>query len=90
MTLDNLLRIGKLKQHAASKVEIARLMAAAQRALADARIAGLSSDARLDFAYRASCRPHWRSSRRSSRPESRSAVTMFPECGHLTWLQFPG
>ena len=33
MTLDNLLRIGKLKAHAADKVEIERLLAAAERAL---------------------------------------------------------
>lgn len=37
MTLDNLLRIGKLKPHAADKLEIDRLLAAAGRALADAR-----------------------------------------------------
>jgi len=53
MTLENLLRIGKLKAHAASKVEIDRLFAAAERALADATVNDLSSDSRLDLAYRA-------------------------------------
>ena len=53
MTLDNLRRIGKLKAHAASRVEIERLLEAAERALADASVAGLSSSARLDLAYRA-------------------------------------
>jgi hypothetical protein len=53
MTLDNLLRIGKLRAHVADKAEIARLLAAAERALADAGVAGLSSDTRLDTAYRA-------------------------------------
>jgi hypothetical protein len=53
MTLENLLRIGKLKPHAADKVEIGRLLAAAGRALTDAGIEHLSSDARLDLAYRA-------------------------------------
>jgi hypothetical protein len=53
MTLENLLRIGKLKPHAADKAEIGRLIAAAGRALADAGIERLSSDARLDLAYRA-------------------------------------
>lgn len=53
MTLDNLLRIGKLKPHAADQAEIGRLLAAAKRALADAGIERLSSDARLDLAYRA-------------------------------------
>jgi hypothetical protein len=53
MTLDNLLRIGKLKAHVADKAEIARLLGAAARGLADAGVAGLSSDSRLDLAYRA-------------------------------------
>jgi hypothetical protein len=53
MTLANLLRIGKLKVHAAGKVEIERLLAAAERALADASVKELSSDSRLDLAYRA-------------------------------------
>jgi hypothetical protein len=53
MILDNLLRIGKLKPHAADQAEIGRLLAAAKRALADAGIERLSSDARLDLAYRA-------------------------------------
>ena len=53
MTLNNLLRIGKLKPHAADKAEIARLFESARRALADAGLEGLSSDARLDLAYRA-------------------------------------
>lgn len=53
MTLDNLLRIGKLKAHVVDRVEIDRLLSAAERALQDATVAGLSSDTRLDAAYRA-------------------------------------
>jgi hypothetical protein len=53
MTLENLLRIGKLKAHAADEREIARLLESADRALKDASVAGLSSDSRLDLAYRA-------------------------------------
>jgi hypothetical protein len=53
MTLENLRRIGKLKAHAADRAEIDRLLAAAERALADTAVAGLSSDSRLDLAYRA-------------------------------------
>ena len=53
MTLDNLLRIGKLKPHAPDKTEIERLLAAAERALRDAAVQALSSDSRLDLAYRA-------------------------------------
>lgn len=53
MTLDNLLHIGKLKPHAADKIEIARLLTAAERALNDAQSSALSADSRLDLAYRA-------------------------------------
>ena len=53
MTLDNLLRIGKLKAHVVHRAEIERLFSAAERALQDAAVAGLSSDTRLDAAYRA-------------------------------------
>ena len=49
MTLENLLRIGKLKAHAASKIELVRLLAAAERAVADADVAGLSSDSAFRF-----------------------------------------
>jgi hypothetical protein len=53
MSLENLLRIGKLKAHAAAKVEIDRLLAAADRALADTAVPNLSSDSRFGLAYRA-------------------------------------
>jgi hypothetical protein len=36
MTLENLLRIGKLKAHAADEAEIARVLESAERALKDA------------------------------------------------------
>jgi HEPN domain-containing protein len=53
MSLENLLRIGKLKPHAAERVEVTRLLAAAERGLKDAGNAALSGDSRLDLAYRA-------------------------------------
>jgi hypothetical protein len=53
MSLENLLRIGKLRPHAAEKVEVARLLAAAERGLKDAANPGLSGDSRIDLAYRA-------------------------------------
>jgi len=53
MTLENLARIGKLKAHAADEREIARLLESADRALKDAAVAGLSTDSRLELAYRA-------------------------------------
>ena len=52
MTLENLARIGKLKAHAADEREIARLLEAADRALEDAAVPQLSTDARLDLAYK--------------------------------------
>src|SRR5215216_3622113 len=53
MTLENLARIGKLKRHAADKLEIARLLESAESAIRDASLAALSAASRLDLAYRA-------------------------------------
>jgi hypothetical protein len=53
MTLENLLRIGKLRAHAVDKTEVARLLASAERVLRDASLPSISSDSRLDLAYRA-------------------------------------
>jgi hypothetical protein len=53
MTLDNLLRIGKLRAHAADRAEIARLLDAAERAVSDAAVPDVSAGTRLDAAYRA-------------------------------------
>ena len=53
MTLENLARIGKLKAHAADEREITRLLESADRALKDASVAELSTDSRLELAYRA-------------------------------------
>lgn len=51
--MENLLRIGKLKAHAADKRELARLLDSAEVALRDAKLASLSSISRLELAYRA-------------------------------------
>jgi hypothetical protein len=53
MTLQNLLRIGKLKEHAPSPAEVQRLLAAIDRNLADAGVAGISDETRFDAAYKA-------------------------------------
>jgi hypothetical protein len=53
VTLENLLRIGKLKAHAADEREILRLLDSARLALKDAAVADLSGDSRLNLAYRA-------------------------------------
>jgi hypothetical protein len=53
MTLENLLRTGQLKAHAADERELARLLESAEVALNDAKLASLSSTSRLDLAYRA-------------------------------------
>lgn len=53
MTLENLLRIGQLKAHAADASEIERLLSAAQRNLTDARSTTISPETRFDAAYRA-------------------------------------
>lgn len=52
MTLENLLAIHKLQRFEASAVGVQRLLAAAERNLADAGIAPLSSENRFDAAYK--------------------------------------
>ena len=53
MSLENLLKIGQLKQHPPNRDEIQRLLAAAQRNLDDARIADISPETRFDVSYKA-------------------------------------
>ena len=53
MSLDNLARIGQLEAIAPDAGQIERLIAAAKRALADARTPELSAESRFDIAYRA-------------------------------------
>jgi electron transfer flavoprotein alpha subunit len=53
MTLDNLLKIGRLHEHEPSAAEILRLLDAARRNLADARVEAISAEARFDVAYKA-------------------------------------
>ncbi|MBV8037463.1 DNA-binding protein [Roseateles sp.] len=53
MTLQNLLRIGRLKQHAATADEVQRLLAAIDRNLADAAVSTISDETRFDAAYKA-------------------------------------
>jgi uncharacterized protein (UPF0332 family) len=52
MTLDNLLKIGQLKVHTASRGEIGDLLAAAHRNLTDARVESISTENRFDAAYK--------------------------------------
>lgn len=53
MTLQNLLRIGRLKAHAATSAEVQRLLQAIDRNLADAAVAAISDETRFDAAYKA-------------------------------------
>lgn len=53
MTLDNLRGIGRLKEHKASRAEVARLLASAEASLRDAKRTELSNGSRLDLAYKA-------------------------------------
>lgn len=52
MTLENLLAIHRLQTFDATPAGVLRLLAAAERNLADARLAGLSADNRFDAAYK--------------------------------------
>ncbi len=53
MTLQNLLRIGRLKAHAPTPAEVQRLLQAIDRNLADAAVAAVSDETRFDAAYKA-------------------------------------
>ena len=53
MTLQNLLKIGRLKPHTPTSQEIQRLLAAAERNIADARANAISDETRFDAAYKA-------------------------------------
>ena len=52
MTLENLQAIHRLQQFEATPAGIQRLLAAAERNLADARLPGLSAENRFDAAYK--------------------------------------
>lgn len=53
MTLENLLAIHRLQAFEATPGGVQRLLASAERNLADARLTGLSADNRFDAAYKA-------------------------------------
>jgi hypothetical protein len=53
MTLENLLRIGKLKAHPHDERQVARLLESAARGAHDAALPDLSATSRLDLAWRA-------------------------------------
>jgi hypothetical protein len=53
MSLQNLLKIGQLKDHPLDAAEVQRLLAAATRNLADARVTTISPETRFDAAYKA-------------------------------------
>lgn len=53
VSLQNLLKIGQLKAHSPDAAEVQRLLAAAARNLADARVTTISPETRFDAAYKA-------------------------------------
>lgn len=53
MTLQNLLKIGRLKEHVPTAAEVQRLLAAAERNIADSRVTAVSDENRFDAAYKA-------------------------------------
>lgn len=53
MSLENLLKIGQLRKHSPNAREIQRLVAAAGRNLADARVTCVSPETRFDAAHKA-------------------------------------
>jgi hypothetical protein len=53
MTLENLLKIGRLKAHEPNAAEVQRLLASIRRNLADAAVTNISDETRFDAAYKA-------------------------------------
>ncbi|MDO9225288.1 MAG: DNA-binding protein [Pseudomonadota bacterium] len=53
MTLENLLAIKRLQRHEAGRAAILKLLAAAARNLADAKVTTISAENRFDAAYKA-------------------------------------
>lgn len=53
MTLQNLLKIGRLKEHQPTAAEVQRLLAAVNRNRQDAAAANISDETRFDAAYKA-------------------------------------
>ena len=53
MSLENLLKIHQLQRHTAKAEEVQRLLAAAERNLADSAVPGLSDETRFMAAYKA-------------------------------------
>ena len=53
MAFQNLLKIGQLKAHAATAVDVQKMLAAATRNLKDAGLAENSGETRFDCAYKA-------------------------------------
>lgn len=52
MTLENLLAIQRLQPHAADRLAVIKLLAAARRNLADAQVDAIGNDNRFDAAYK--------------------------------------
>ena len=53
MSLENLLKIGQIKEHATDREEIERLIVAARRNIHDALVTSVSPETRFDAAYKA-------------------------------------
>ncbi len=53
MTLQNLAKIGQLNAHKPTAEEVARLLTAVRRNLADAEVKGISNETRFDCGYKA-------------------------------------
>ena len=58
MSLENLLKIGQLKEHPIDAEEIERLLVAAQRNIRDASVTSISSETRLTQLIKQSSKVH--------------------------------
>lgn len=90
MSLRNLLKIGRLAEHETDAAQSARLLASARRSIDDSRQGSISSESRLDIAYRAitqlSMLALWANGYRPARNAPGHHVTMIQSLTHSVAL----
>jgi hypothetical protein len=90
MSLQNLLRIGRLAKHTTNADQVRRLLASARRCIDDARQASISLESRLDVAYRAIMQASmialWANGYRPAKNAAGHHVTMIQSLTHTIGL----
>jgi len=89
VSLQNLLKIGRLAEHKTDNNQVGKLLVAAERSIADARLDSISLHSRLDIAYRAvmqlSMIALWANGYRPSRSAPGRHQTMLQSLSPFYW-----